>query len=798
MGKPKECKEKISQEWRKRVTVEYARLKQQKKFRHQDDIKMAWNNNRRTIEKSLEVNPEEKKARPVWVCSEDPPSHSQFIRRAEAKDNDGKIQSIPIKIINAVNPIPNMYIWAPIQQNFMVEDETVLHNIPYMGDEVLDQDGMFIEELIKNYDGKVHGDREGGLIEDDLFVDLVNALKQYEDSGKEEVKEEEKDENEKIVEQRKKDIAFIPAETVFQAIASIFPDMGSSSRLCEKFVELTESKNAIQKECTPNIDGPDAISTSHEQTMHSFNTLFCRRCFKYDCFLHRLQPLHPRPTSKRRGPDIKLSTEPCGPDCYLLLEEVRQNSKSDTRTSKENGERPEKVKKNISVDSGNEASSEDSNDSTTRDSTTRSSLPGEKKSGSQSGNSSASGSRRNSFSGSEGLLLKDIKKNGGGGASGAGNGSTANSNSNSIAGGARGGGGRQAGEEKNGRKDLRGLGPCASIQPTLAHDINPMRDITGTSLDEWSGTEESMFRVLYRTFLGNHCAIAQMLITKLCRQVYEHAQTEKEYLETEVMKEYTPPKKKKKKQYRLWSNHCKKIQLKKDNGPTPLHNYYPCDHPGQNCDATCPCIASSNFCEKFCLCSSDCQNRFPGCRCKAQCTTKQCPCFLAVRECDPDLCSTCGADQYDVSKISCRNVMVQRGLGKKLFMAPSDVAGWGIFIKDFAYKNEFISEYCGEIISQDEADRRGKVYDKYMCSFLFNLNSEYVVDATRKGNKIRFANHSINPNCCAKVLMVNGDHRIGIFAKRYIQPGEELFFDYRYGPTEQLRFVGIEREMEFL
>ncbi|KAL0642419.1 hypothetical protein Bca4012_040709 [Brassica carinata] len=132
----------------------------------------------------------------------------------------------------------------------------------------------------------------------------------------------------------------------------------------------------------------------------------------------------------------------------------------------------------------------------------------------------------------------------------------------------------------------------------------------------------------------------------------------------------------------------------------------------------------------------------------------------------------------------CGNMRLLLRQQQRILLGKSDVAGWGAFLKNSVSKNEYLGEYTGELISHREADKRGKIYDRANSSFLFDLNDQFVLDAQRKGDKLKFANHSAKPNCYAKVMFVAGDHRVGIFANERIEASEELFYDYRYGPDQ--------------
>jgi hypothetical protein len=134
-------------------------------------------------------------------------------------------------------------------------------------------------------------------------------------------------------------------------------------------------------------------------------------------------------------------------------------------------------------------------------------------------------------------------------------------------------------------------------------------------------------------------------------------------------------------------------------------------------------------------------------------------------------------------------------MSKKTLLGHSVVSGMGLFICEDVPKGGYIGEYKGEIVTNEEAERRGKLYDKRGTSFLFTLNLAQAIDATRMGNKFRFINHSHQrPNCQAKVTMANCAHRIGFYATRALRAGEELFFDYGYAvlnPHAPDRFITV-------
>ncbi|CBF81174.1 hypothetical protein AN5795.2 [Aspergillus nidulans FGSC A4] len=119
---------------------------------------------------------------------------------------------------------------------------------------------------------------------------------------------------------------------------------------------------------------------------------------------------------------------------------------------------------------------------------------------------------------------------------------------------------------------------------------------------------------------------------------------------------------------------------------------------------------------------------------------------------------------------------------KPVRFARSAIHNWGLYAEVNISANEMIIEYVGEKVRQQVADMRERRYLKsgIGSSYLFRIDENTVIDATKRGGIARFINHSCTPNCTAKIIKVDGSKRIVIYALRDIERDEELTYDYKF------------------
>ncbi|KMP02368.1 histone methyltransferase set1 [Coccidioides immitis] len=119
---------------------------------------------------------------------------------------------------------------------------------------------------------------------------------------------------------------------------------------------------------------------------------------------------------------------------------------------------------------------------------------------------------------------------------------------------------------------------------------------------------------------------------------------------------------------------------------------------------------------------------------------------------------------------------------KPVRFARSAIHNWGLYAEENISANDMIIEYVGEKVRQQVADMRERRYLKsgIGSSYLFRIDENTVIDATKRGGIARFINHSCTPNCTAKIIKVDGSKRIVIYALRDIDRDEELTYDYKF------------------
>jgi histone-lysine N-methyltransferase SETD1 len=83
---------------------------------------------------------------------------------------------------------------------------------------------------------------------------------------------------------------------------------------------------------------------------------------------------------------------------------------------------------------------------------------------------------------------------------------------------------------------------------------------------------------------------------------------------------------------------------------------------------------------------------------------------------------------------------------KQLKFAKSAIHDWGLFAMEPIAADEMVIEYVGQMVRPVVADLRERHYEAtgIGSSYLFRIDVDTIIDATKCGNLARFINHSCN------------------------------------------------------
>ncbi|MFP4156697.1 MAG: SET domain-containing protein [Opitutales bacterium] len=115
-------------------------------------------------------------------------------------------------------------------------------------------------------------------------------------------------------------------------------------------------------------------------------------------------------------------------------------------------------------------------------------------------------------------------------------------------------------------------------------------------------------------------------------------------------------------------------------------------------------------------------------------------------------------------------------------VGPSPIHKRGLFATTEIAAGTDIIQYVGEKISKEESTRRALEWEEKARKtgaglvYIFELDEEWDLDGRRGRNPARYMNHSCDGNCEA----INYDGEIWIVARKDIETGEELTYDYGY------------------